>query len=546
MFPLRLLLHRFVRRGHLRVIDHTGRVHEFGTQRLPPQLHDSPPRPHTLSAPGALSDAPCGTGIRRRHADRCRWAAVRLPQSPAHQRATGLPQRWRRVEATLRGARPALRRSSTCRGGRAAMCIITTITQRISIAASSTTTCNTHAPTSPTEELSLEEAQEAKKRHIAAKLDLRPGHRVLDIGCGFGGMACILARNYGVHVTGITLSTEQLKIARERAAKQGARASRRLQARGLPAHARTVRSHRLGRHVRARRAPALPALLLAPRHSCSPTTASRCCTRSGARRPRLRSTCGCARTSSRAPTCRALSQLAPVLEKQDYWLADFENLRLHYATTLKEWNRRFQLNRERVRQLDPARYDDRFCRMWEFYLQACEAAFRHSGLTVFQLQLTKKIDALPDHARLHVQRGAPADGWRGGRAGEAAHGRRVTDSRRFGRQANSFSAPVETLRCAYRGWADRVPPGDGREPKSALCLAHDRHSTPQAPRGGPRCRLARRSALPGGPAQSRGRAGAARRHPRQQRGARPRLRLPGAARTSTIRCTSRSTRRQPS
>ena len=69
--------------------------------------------------------------------------------------------------------------------------------------------------------MSLEEAQEAKKRHIAAKLDLRPGHRVLDIGCGFGGMALFLARNYGVHVTGVTLSTEQLKIARERAAKQG-------------------------------------------------------------------------------------------------------------------------------------------------------------------------------------------------------------------------------------------------------------------------------------------------------------------------------------
>jgi cyclopropane-fatty-acyl-phospholipid synthase len=63
--------------------------------------------------------------------------------------------------------------------------------------------------------------------------------------------------------------------------------------------------------------------------------------------------------------------------------------------TLKEWNRRFQLHKERVKQFDPGRYDDRFCRMWEFYLQACEAGFRHSGLTVFQLQLTKQIDALP-------------------------------------------------------------------------------------------------------------------------------------------------------
>ena len=90
-----------------------------------------------------------------------------------------------------------------------------------------------------------------------------------------------------------------------------------------------------------------------------------------------------------------LSQLSPMLEKQDYWLADFENLRLHYALTLAEWNRRFQRNVERIRAIDPLRHDERFCRMWEFYLQACEAGFRHSGLTVFQLQLTKRIDALP-------------------------------------------------------------------------------------------------------------------------------------------------------
>ena len=115
------------------------------------------------------------------------------------------------------------------------------------------------------EELSLEEAQEAKKRHIAAKLDLRPGHRVLDIGCGFGGMALFLARNYGVHVTGITLSTEQLKTARERAVKQGLDPPGRFQVRGLPPDAGTVRPHRLGRHVRACGAAALPAVLLAPR-----------------------------------------------------------------------------------------------------------------------------------------------------------------------------------------------------------------------------------------------------------------------------------------
>ncbi len=90
-----------------------------------------------------------------------------------------------------------------------------------------------------------------------------------------------------------------------------------------------------------------------------------------------------------------MSQLTPVLEARDIWLTDFENLRLHYAVTLAEWHRRFQANRERIGMLDPKRFDDRFCRMWEYYLQSCEAGFRSGGLTVFQLQFTKKIDALP-------------------------------------------------------------------------------------------------------------------------------------------------------
>jgi cyclopropane-fatty-acyl-phospholipid synthase len=87
----------------------------------------------------------------------------------------------------------------------------------------------------------------------------------------------------------------------------------------------------------------------------------------------------------------SLSQLAPILERQNIWLADMENLRLHYAKTLAAWYGRFQENRDRVARL----YDERFCRMWEFYLQSCEAGFRWGWLTVFQLQLAKDIAALP-------------------------------------------------------------------------------------------------------------------------------------------------------
>jgi cyclopropane-fatty-acyl-phospholipid synthase len=242
--------------------------------------------------------------------------------------------------------------------------------------------------------ISLEEAQEAKKRHIAAKLDIQRGHRVLDIGCGFGGMALFLARNYGVHVTGITLSTEQLKIARERAAKQGlARLVdfqledyRRI--RGVFDRIVSVGMfEHVGRPHYRQFFSRLNTLLAEDGVALLHTI--------GRQQPPSPINVWIRQNIFPGAYLPSLSQLAPVLEKEDLWVTDFENLRLHYATTLNEWNRRFQANRERVQALDPARYDERFCRMWEFYLQSCEAAFRYSGLTVFQLQLAKKIDTLP-------------------------------------------------------------------------------------------------------------------------------------------------------
>jgi cyclopropane-fatty-acyl-phospholipid synthase len=87
----------------------------------------------------------------------------------------------------------------------------------------------------------------------------------------------------------------------------------------------------------------------------------------------------------------ALSEVTPVVEKTGLFLTDIEILRLHYAETLKRWRARFLANRERVRQL----YDERFCRMWEFYLAASEIAFRHQGHMVFQMQMAKTVDAVP-------------------------------------------------------------------------------------------------------------------------------------------------------
>jgi cyclopropane-fatty-acyl-phospholipid synthase len=87
----------------------------------------------------------------------------------------------------------------------------------------------------------------------------------------------------------------------------------------------------------------------------------------------------------------ALSQLAPQIERRGFWLTDLEPLRLHYAQTLAAWHQRFQANRAQIAAL----YDERFCRMWEFYLQSCEAGFRWGGLTVLQMQIARTIDAVP-------------------------------------------------------------------------------------------------------------------------------------------------------
>uniref|UniRef100_UPI00370386C1 class I SAM-dependent methyltransferase n=1 Tax=Mesorhizobium atlanticum TaxID=2233532 RepID=UPI00370386C1 len=83
--------------------------------------------------------------------------------------------------------------------------------------------------------------------------------------------------------------------------------------------------------------------------------------------------------------------MAPAIERAGLQITDIEVLRLHYAETLKDWRKRFMANRDRIAAI----YDDRFCRMWEFYLAGCEAAFRHSGLVVFQIQLSKRVDTVP-------------------------------------------------------------------------------------------------------------------------------------------------------
>lgn len=238
---------------------------------------------------------------------------------------------------------------------------------------------------------SLAEAQLAKKRHIAAKMALRPGDRVLDIGCGWGGMGLYLARvAQAGQVVGVTLSDEQLARARDRAAALGLtdRVDFRLQDyRAVPETFDRIVSVGMFEHVglnfyeaffetcRQRLTEDGVMLLHTIGSAEEPTTTNPWLTRHifpGGHLP-------------------SLSDITKAVERAGLIITDVEVLRLHYAETLKAWRANFMARRAEA----AAMFDERFCRMWEFYLAMAEAAFRHENTVIFQLQITRRQDAVP-------------------------------------------------------------------------------------------------------------------------------------------------------
>jgi cyclopropane-fatty-acyl-phospholipid synthase len=237
---------------------------------------------------------------------------------------------------------------------------------------------------------SLAEAQLAKKRHIAAKLLIEPGHRVLDIGSGWGGLALYLADHCGADVTGITLSEEQLAIANARSQERSltARARFRLQDyRAVSDSFDRIVSVGMFEHVgvgyyraffgKAEELLADDGVMLL--HSIGRMDGPGTCN------PWIN------KYIFPGGYVPALSEVLPAIERAGLIVSDIEILRLHYAETLRAWRERFLGRREEAKAL----YDERFCRMWEFYLAACECGFRHCGLMVFQIQLAKRQDAVP-------------------------------------------------------------------------------------------------------------------------------------------------------
>ncbi len=237
----------------------------------------------------------------------------------------------------------------------------------------------------------LEQAQQAKMRHIAAKLLLEPGQRVLDIGCGWGGLSRYLAEVAGAgHVTGVTLSTEQLEGARQRAAASpgAARLEYRLEdyrdtrgpfdrivSVGMFEHVGTKFHDAFFRQCRELLSDDGVMLLHFIGNSDVPDFNNPWIERyifPGGHIP-------------------SMSEFTPAIERAGLVICDIEVLRLHYAQTLRIWRERFMARRAEAAAL----YDERFCRMWEFYLSMSETAFRYQDIAIFQVQLARRQEAVP-------------------------------------------------------------------------------------------------------------------------------------------------------
>jgi cyclopropane-fatty-acyl-phospholipid synthase len=237
---------------------------------------------------------------------------------------------------------------------------------------------------------SLEDAQTNKKKRVAAKLLLQPGQRVFDIRSGYGGLGLHLARAHGVEVTGVTLSEEQWQVSQARAQAEGLDGKvafklldyrqdsgryDRIVSVGMFEHVGRAHYDEFFGKVRELMTDDGVCLLHAIGHMAPPGLTS----------PWL------IKYIFPGGYAPSLSETVAAIERAGLWITDIEILRVHYAETLKNWHQRFQANRDKVRAL----YDERFCRLWEYYLQLCEVGYRRLNWMVFQIQIAKSLRTVP-------------------------------------------------------------------------------------------------------------------------------------------------------
>ena len=237
---------------------------------------------------------------------------------------------------------------------------------------------------------SLEQAQLDKKAHLAAKLHLKPGMRVLDIGCGWGGLALYLHRTYDVEVLGVALAPDQIAFCNERAAELGVSAKVKFELndyRDVPGRFDRIVSVGLIEHLGT---PHYPGFFAKTRALLAPdgVMVSHCCGRMG---PPGVTDAWTRKYIFPGGYIPALSELVVEAEQHKLIVADVEALRYHYAHTLEAWYHRTNAARDEIVAL----YDERFFRMWQFYLAGAEAAFRHGGLVNWQVQYLRRRDAVP-------------------------------------------------------------------------------------------------------------------------------------------------------
>ena len=380
------MLHKMCRVGHLAVIDKSGRTRDFGDNRTGPsvtvRLHDRMlPLRLAMSPSLALGEAYMDGTLtieRGSLADLLHLVTQSLATLDTHP--------VERVRAWLGRSFRQRNHSRRARANVAHHYDLSEALYDLFLDNDRQYSCAYFAHGGET----LEAAQEAKKRHLAAKLLLRPGHRVLDIGSGWGGLAVGLAQTEDVAVTGITLSAEQLKLARGRAVAAGL--SHRVQFELRDFREEKSRYDRIVsvgmfEHVGP------------SDYSTFFETMARALKPDGVALVHSIGRIGPPGTSDPWLTkyifpggyVPSLSEVLAAVERAGLWVTDIEVLRLHYAETLRHWHDRFQQRREDAKAI----YDERFCRMWEFYLVACEMLFRNGPLMVFQIQLAHRRDAVP-------------------------------------------------------------------------------------------------------------------------------------------------------